>query len=110
MASAFSFSFNLAYPVDSGCKLKISFPVEMPITSDLTTVSGESLFSGTNTFKTKDIASNYLELDGCPTYSDVGSTALISLSKIVNIGYIKDTSPFILELYSVVGSVSYKIA
>lgn len=82
----------------------------MPITSDLTTVSGDSLFSGTSTFTVKDIASNYLELDGCPTYNDVGSTALISLSKIVNIGYIKDTSPFTLELYSVVGSILYKVA
>ena len=82
----------------------------MPITSDLTTVSGESLFSGLSSFTTIDIASNYLELDGCSTYSDVGSTAQINLSKIVNIGYIKDTSPFIIELYDVVGSLKYKIA
>jgi hypothetical protein len=82
----------------------------MPITSDLTTVSGESLFSATSSFRTKDVASNYLELDGCPTYNDVGSTAFINLSKIVNIGYIKDTSAFTLELYSEVGSVLYKVA
>ncbi len=42
--SIFSASFNVPLPVDSGCRLRIYFPTDMPLTTALTTVSGFNLF------------------------------------------------------------------
>lgn len=35
-------------PVDSGCRLIITFPSDQPVTSDLTSVTGTGLFSNAN--------------------------------------------------------------
>lgn len=38
-------SFGLGFPVDVNCVVNITFPTLMPITSDLTSVSGYDIFS-----------------------------------------------------------------
>ena len=70
--SQFKSSFNIPFPVDAGCRLKIIFPDDMKLDSGLTSVSGFGLFEGLSTFTTNSIASNYVELDGCLTYTDGG--------------------------------------
>ena len=40
------------------------------------------------------MSANYLEVNGCDTYYDSGSSAAVTLSKIVNIAYLKDTEKF----------------
>lgn len=40
-------TFTVPYPVDTGCRLRIEFPSDMPVTSTLTSVSGTTLFFGT---------------------------------------------------------------
>jgi hypothetical protein len=56
------------------------------------------------------LVSNYLEVNGCDSYSDSGASAAVTLSKIVNIAYLKDTETFQYELYDMVGATYYKIA
>lgn len=82
----------------------------MPVTSALTEVSGFNIFQSLETISKLDIDMNYVEVDGCDSYYDSGASAAISLSKIVNSAYVKDTESFQYELYDMVDSVYYKIA
>lgn len=62
--------FGVNLPVDANCRLKIVFPSDQPLTSDLTLVSGVGVIdtSGYTAPSSINIASNYIYVDGCPSY------------------------------------------
>ena len=83
-----SLTFTLNFPVDPACKVKITFPTDMPVTSDLTSVNGFSLFSGVAT-SDMSISGNVVTIKGC-TGTDTADTgvAIILLSNMKNKGYV----------------------
>jgi hypothetical protein len=79
------------------------------LTSDLNTVTGANLFA-TPTFTTKNTASNYIEIDGCPVSVDGPTIGVIFLDSILNAGSVKATNSFLYSFYAVSGSQTYAIA
>lgn len=50
----------------------------------------------------KDIPNRYVEVSGCVSgYFDSGQSAAVTLSSIVNMGWVKDSSTFTYELYAI---------
>lgn len=66
----------------------------MPLDTNLNTVSGSGLFSGLSTYTTRNVASNYLEVDGCSTYLDGGQSALVNMVSILNKAWVQDSQTF----------------
>ena len=62
-------NIGVAIPIDAYCRIEIQFPVDMPLTSDLTLVSSNGII---NTAKKApdniDLASRSFYLDGCSQY------------------------------------------
>jgi hypothetical protein len=62
------------------------------------------MFSSASGLSSLDLFNNFAEVAGCPTYSE-RTTAYkentVTISKILNIGWVKDTQPFALEMYAV---------
>jgi hypothetical protein len=46
--SAIGFLIRVGLPVDAGCKLRITFPSDMPLTNDLNTISVPSITSSSS--------------------------------------------------------------
>jgi len=69
--------FELDLPTDSNCRFRINFPSDMPVTVDIASVVGSDLFGSTTSYVTIDTTNNYLELDGCTSYSESGSAGLL---------------------------------
>jgi hypothetical protein len=82
----------------------------MPVTSSLVSVNGSGIFSSASSFVTNSISSNYIEVDGCSSYSELALNGSITISKITNKATTGSSGSFSLTLYSIVGSVYYKIA
>lgn len=111
--SSLTFSFKLNLPVDPDCRVRIIFPGDQPVTSDLTQSRGSNLFSSASGLSALNLASNYAEVAGCAAYTErtqAYKANTVTLSKILNIGWVKDTLPFALEMYAVYQSVNYPIA
>jgi len=70
---------TLNLPVDAGCRLRIDFPSDMPISSDLTSISGlkGSLFNNVSEFHKISVNENYIEVDGCPKSTEPSKSPLI---------------------------------
>lgn len=54
--SVFSFYFQLYVPVDASCRLKITFPSDMPLTANVVGVSGADMFATTTSYYTNSVA------------------------------------------------------
>lgn len=89
--------------------MRIDFPSDQPVTSDLSSVSGINLFS-TVSINTRSVASNYLEIDGCPIYQNYPALGVVYLDKVLNAGQVKTTNTFKYTLYAVSGGQTYNIA
>jgi hypothetical protein len=70
-------SFSIPFPIDANCVLRVTFPSDMPLTTDMSTVSGFNLFSGSTSFSKLKVNSNFFEVNGCSTYSDGGASGTI---------------------------------
>ena len=58
-------------------------------------------------------ASNYIDVPGCPAYSEAivaYKASTVSYGYLVNMGWIADSSPFIYEFYASSQGILYKIA
>jgi len=86
--------FGLAIPVDASCRWKIYFPSDMPLSSHLTTVSGQGLYSSLISITTLSVSNNYLEVDGCTEYQDGGTSAIINMDSVLNKGWVQETNTF----------------
>ena len=111
--SSLILGFQINLPIDPFCRLRIFFPTDQPLTADLTDTLGTNLFSKTSGFTEFSTDENFLELSGCPAYTEseiVNRPTTIKLSKILNIEWVKDTLPFKLQLFTHFEGVNYKIA
>ena len=111
--SSLTFGFRLNLPVDPDCRIRIIFPSDQPLTSDLTSSTGSNLFVGAYGLSAFDLALNYAEVAGCPTYQERTvsyQTSTVTLSRILNIGWVKDTQAFAFQLFAVKNGINYKIA
>lgn len=83
--SIVTIKFTNPYSVETGCRLRIDFPTDMPVTAALTQVTGSGYFGGgTPLTFTKDLINNYLEVDGCTFSSDPNNDISIFLTFVTN--------------------------
>jgi hypothetical protein len=102
--SSLTFGFQINLPVDPDCRLRIIFPSDQPLTTDLVSSTGTNLFSSAYGFSAFSLEFNYVEISGCATYSEsevASMSSRVTVSKILNIGWVKDTLPFKLQLFAV---------
>lgn len=59
------FSFAVPFPVAIGCKLVISFPTDMKVTSSVSTITGSTIFAGSYSSSVIDTTTNTVTLEGC---------------------------------------------
>lgn len=92
------------FPMDASCKLVLTFPTDMPITSDLV-----SYTSGTNVMNTAagtltatgtttgvGTTSTSLTISGCSTSIAASASSSMRFVKLYNTAQVKDTSTFTL--------------
>ncbi len=111
--SSLTFSFQLNLPVDPDCRIRVIFPTDQPLTADLTSSKGTNLFSSAFGLSAFNLEEGYVEIAGCPSYSDrtvAQQPSSVTLSKILNIGWIKDTLPFKFQLFAVQSGTNFRIA
>jgi len=102
--SSLKFSFRVNLPVDPDCRIRIIFPSDQPLTEDLTSSTGTNLFQSAYGISAFNKEESYVEVSGCPTYSESSQayqSNSVTLSKILNIGWVKDTLPFKFQLFAV---------
>lgn len=82
--------FALDFPVDQYCRVDITFPSDMPLTSDMSKLTTSGLISATNKSPTSiSLATNTFTLEGCSQYSQQSAAELImSMYYIKNKGYL----------------------
>lgn len=60
------FYFNLALPIDAGCRIEVKFPTDMPLTTGLTALTSTGVLAADTVPPTYfDEATNTFYLDGC---------------------------------------------
>lgn len=64
--SEMGFLIRVGLPVDAGCRLKITFPTDMPLTNDLQYVSAPSITSSSS--PSLSVSSNFFTISGCASY------------------------------------------
>jgi hypothetical protein len=95
--------------MDAGCRLKITFPLDMPLVSNkLTQIVGAG-FSNT-AFPSFTISGNTVTIVGCPNTVDASTAYSLTLSDVVNKGYIQETSSFTVQMYAFDAGGEYAIA
>jgi len=115
-ASAMTLAFVSPLPLDVDCKLIITFPSDMPATTDLITYdSGTNAMNKASTSLTASglvvtSGTTSATILGCNSYIEKDLTSAVTLTKLYNIGYVKATSAFTLRLYAVSGGVDYNVA
>jgi hypothetical protein len=90
------FYFYLGLPMDKSCKLKITFPTEMPLTSDLLSAYGiSSGIFGTWSLQSYTVSNNYVEIKGC-TVAGIEDfyDEIVFLSAVMNPNQVKTTDTF----------------
>lgn len=84
------------------------------MTVALNTAKGTNLLSNVKSSASPDVPNNYLEVSGCPSFSEdttANKVSTLTFGKIVNKGYVADTSQFKFQLYAVdMNGISQKIA
>jgi|LauGreDrversion4_2_1035121.scaffolds.fasta_scaffold227287_1 hypothetical protein len=111
--SSLTFGFSINLPVDPDCRLRVIFPPDQPLTADLISSKGTNLFSSAFGFSAYSLQENFIEIAGCTSYSDswvANQPNLITVSKVLNIGWVKDTMPFKFQLFAVQSGDNYRIA
>jgi hypothetical protein len=91
--SEIGFLIRVGLPVDAGCKLKITFPSDMPLTNDLTYISAPSITSSTT--PQLSVSSNYFIITGCSAYAaSTQNDYSLDLQNVKNKGYVQGTTSF----------------
>jgi hypothetical protein len=84
--SSLDFLIEVGLPMDPSCKLKITFPSDMPLTNDFYQVLGAG-FSSTP-FPPFTRSGNFVSIIGCPKAVDESEALSLSLYDIKNKGYV----------------------
>jgi hypothetical protein len=84
--SSLDFLVKVGLPMDASCKLKITFPSDMPLTSDFYQVLGAGFSS--SAFPSFTRSGNIVSIIGCPNAVDQSSAFSLSLYDVVNKGYV----------------------
>ena len=111
-------TFTSPLPIDINCKLIISFPSDMPATTDLVSYTtgtnamnkAATSLTASGTITNVGATGSTATILGCNSYIESGLSSAVTLTKLYNIGYVKESSAFTLSLYAVSGGVDYKIA
>ena len=106
-----------SFPMDVSCKLALTFPSEMPITTDLVSYqSGSNVMntaagtlSATGTTSGVGTTTTSLTVAGCSTAITALASSYVKFVQLYNTAQVKDTGSFTLSLYAVVSGVSYNI-
>ena len=115
-ASAMTLAFVSPLPLDIDCKVVITFPADMPATTDLATYnSGTNAMNKAATSLTASGAvvttgTTTATILGCQSYIEKDLTSTVTLTKLYNIGYVKSTSAFTISLYAISGGNTYNVA
>lgn len=110
--STAKFYFNLALPVDAGCRIQVVFPWDMPLTTGLTEVTSSGVLVADLVSPTYfDTASNTFYLDGCADYYSYIENSLY-MYKVKNKGHVMDTDSFSVYFWAIdpADSIAYPIA
>jgi len=100
---------KLGLPMDAGCKLKITFPSDMPLVRNkLTYVQGAGF--GSSAFPSYDTSGNTVTIYGCPNSVDSSTSYSFTLADVENKGYIQETSTFTVQMYAFDSNGEYPIA
>jgi len=73
--------------MDAGCKLKITFPSDMPLDGDSMKSVVSSDFTNSNNVPF-EIKANTVILTGCPANVDQSASYLFILSDVINKGWV----------------------
>lgn len=85
--SSLDFLIKVGLPMDAGCKLKITFPTDMPLVSNvLNYVTGAGFSS--SAFPSYSTSGNTVTIVGCPNPVDASTAYSLTLAEVVNKGYI----------------------
>jgi hypothetical protein len=84
--SSLDFLIKVGLPMDAGCKLKITFPSDMPLTNDFYQVLGAGFSS--SAFPSFTRSGNVVSIIGCPNVVDQASAFSLSLYDVKNKGYV----------------------
>lgn len=110
--------FTSDLPADINCKVVLTFPSDMPITTDLVSYDSGTNFmnkaasslTATGTVTGVGTSSSTATILGCASYQESSLTSFVTLTKLFNIAYKKTTGSFSLKLYAVSGGSDYNIA
>ena len=85
--SILDFIVKVGLPMDAGCKLKITFPSDMPLDGDSMKSVVSSDFTNSNNVPF-EIKANTVILTGCPANVDQSASYLFILSDVINKGWV----------------------
>jgi len=81
--------------------IKVVFPSDMPLTSDLTSIEGAGMVQGTTTPTIPAGTTNTFTIKGCSTYfPQSGAQLVLSLYNIKNKAFVQTTKSFKIYLYA----------
>lgn len=69
--------------VEPSCMLRVDFPVDQPVTRDLTAISGDGLFAGFSSFSV-NVAGNFLLVYGCTSASGYQLGGFVQMAYLLN--------------------------
>ena len=85
--STLDFLVKVGLPMDAGCRLKITFPSDMPLVSNyLNMVMGAGF--GNSAYPSFSTSGNTVTIVGCPNSVDASTAYSLTLSDVINKGYI----------------------
>jgi len=103
------FTFDLGLPMERGCKVILTFPSDMRVTNDLTSVTASGITTSTNV--NKDLTANTVTITGCDTYlTDAQTSFTLFLNYIKNKPFVQATASFGIAIYNVDNTGEYIIA
>ena len=107
--SSLDFLVRVGLPMDAGCRLKITFPTDMPLVSSaLNMVMGAGF--GTSAFPSFSSSGNTVTIVGCPNTVDASTAYSLTLSDVINKGFIQETTSFTVQMFAFDSNGEYAIA
>lgn len=85
--SSLDFLIRVGLPMDAGCRLKITFPTDMPLVSSYLNFVIGAGFS-TSAFPSYSTSGNTVTIAGCPNTVDASTAYSFTLADVINKGYI----------------------
>ena len=107
--SSLDFLIKVGLPMDAGCRLKITFPTDMPLVSNYLNFVMGAGFS-TTAFPSYSTSGNTVTIVGCPNPVDASTAYSLTLADVINKGYIQETTSFTVQIYAFDSNGEYAIA